>query len=313
MSEWLNSKESNTYPPYRFKLVNPETAQFVNLGVDSEPLEWASGIIELNRRIKVGGVFTSFAVSSLTFIKEGANFVRSIWTEKEFNGKCDLHVYWFKNSTRDYVEFPSSFALNFATCKPKKKIGKNAIGLNIEAINSDVLTKLDNRSDTDVDVTKTTTIGGVDIIDYGESGAGFTYQDLRKNINFPAYTIINSTQSRLPSSADGSTLPRLSGQISYCSVPVRTVLSDFDEIGDVVHVTRKTSLADVNSIFDTALVDYSFTFSYSVTVNVTDKHSVNPWTLKLIETDSLGAIVNENVFDSFGTIKQNYFYLEAVL
>jgi len=55
MSEWLNSKESNTYPPYRFKLVNPETAQFVNLGVDSEPLEWASGIIELNRRIKVGG------------------------------------------------------------------------------------------------------------------------------------------------------------------------------------------------------------------------------------------------------------------
>ena len=94
-NSFIAEKASNTPEKYRFKLFNPDTNQEQTLRVP--PIKWESGTIQIDRDIDVGGVFVSFVVDSLTFIKEGAKFLRDIWNEKEINGRCDLIVSYLKS------------------------------------------------------------------------------------------------------------------------------------------------------------------------------------------------------------------------
>lgn len=155
---FIHDKASNTLPKYRFQLFNPESNELITLR--TAPIEWKEGTIEIKRDIKIGGVFTSFVVSSLTFIKEGRDFLNKIWNEKEFNGQCELIVSWFKYSTRTYQEMPTRFGLNFATAKPRVKVGKFGIGFLIDAQKSSILVKLENRRNKEVDITKNVSLGG---------------------------------------------------------------------------------------------------------------------------------------------------------
>ena len=163
---------SNTPPIYRFRL---ESA-LGNVNLRTPPVEWEEGILEFNRRLDVGGVFSMFNVDSLTFIKEGAGLLKKLWNEKEMNAECTLRIYYLKKSTLVYTEFPTSFSLLFTTYKIVK-LGKNAIGVSINAEHSGSLVKFDNRRGTDVDITKTTSIGGYTIDDYA---------DLLKRVQIPA-------------------------------------------------------------------------------------------------------------------------------
>ena len=88
MDSEILAKQSNTPPMYKFKLIELFDGAYSNnvITLQTEPIGWNSGVIEISRNIKVGGVFTSFTVDSLTFIKEGAKFVRDIFNRREING-----------------------------------------------------------------------------------------------------------------------------------------------------------------------------------------------------------------------------------
>jgi len=70
----IHDNASNTPEPYRFSLLNTKSNELIVL--DTPPLEWASGVVQVNRDIAIGGVFTSFQVDTLTFVQEGGKFLR---------------------------------------------------------------------------------------------------------------------------------------------------------------------------------------------------------------------------------------------
>lgn len=153
---------SNTPRLYKFVLVNTETDEQITLR--HSPLEWADATIELNRKLEVGGIFTLFTASSLTFIKEGRWFLERIFDEKEINGQAELRIFRY-NKQHQYEEMPNRFALLFNTYK-RVKVGGASIGANFAVERSSFLTKLENRKKVKVDITKKVSVGGFEIIDY---------------------------------------------------------------------------------------------------------------------------------------------------
>lgn len=284
---------ANTLPKYRFKLVNPLTSESCIL--TTEPVEWESGTLEIERWIEVGGVFSKFSTGSLIFIKEGAKFIRDIWEEKEINGQCDLHIYWFKQSTRSYVEFPSSFALNFSTIKPRVKVGNISIGVGIEAINGNTMTKLKNRGKTVVDITKLVTSGGFTVLDYGEG----IIHPLPKNINIPALSEFN-TAGWNEYSGLTSFMLGLSSQNSFTSVPLNITYSEFAEAQYVGYVTRATSLSSLTPILRAVSGAMDLRVLANISVNVLENYTQDYWTVKFIATDNAYAITGEVEICVFG-------------
>lgn len=259
-SSFIYNRLSNTPQKYRFQLFNPDTNELLTLR--SAPIEWKEGIIEVKRDIHIGGVFTSFTVSSLTFIKDGFEFLNRIWSEKEINGQCELIVSWFKTSTRNYVEMPTRFGLNFATCKPRVKVGKFAVGFLIEAQKSSILVKLENRKDKTVDLTKLNSLGGFPIADYTA---------LKKEIVIPALN------KRFSTTWISSYSPEYSFPITndknrniYTQFQMRFSANEYDaavEVPYLTGITNKNSIAKcINNTIEAGL----YNFYYDVQITVTN-------------------------------------------
>lgn len=149
---------SSTPTRYLFKLMS-DTETVV---CDPEPIEWMSGSFEMKRDLDVAGVFSTYNSDSLTFIGSGALLLRKLFQTQELAAKCTLVVYWWKQSIRDYVEFPSRFDINFNFYEIVK-VGKFNFGVRVKAINNAFQTKIDNRQDVVVDITKLVSIGGITI------------------------------------------------------------------------------------------------------------------------------------------------------
>jgi hypothetical protein len=144
---WPEDIQSNTPAKYLFKLVSATETVICN----PEPLEWSSGSLTIKRDLENGGVFISFACDSLTFVGNGAELLKKLFTNAELNAQCTLIIYWWKSSTRAYVEFPTRFDINFNFYETVK-IGKFNFGIRVKAVNNSVQTKFDNRHDIDIDI-----------------------------------------------------------------------------------------------------------------------------------------------------------------
>lgn len=257
----VSLNQANSPARYRFQLYNPKAEETKTL--IHEPLEWKEGTIEINRNLDVGGVFTNFTTDSLTFIKEGAEFLRDIWDNREVNGKCILIVSWFKFSTHSYVEMPSRFSLNFATAKPYVKIGNTSIGFEIEAVKEDILVKLDNRKSTNVDITKIKSVGGTDIIPYSVN--------LPKNVNFPAIDFKYQTiwSGYYPSGSND--IENNGSNVIYTEFNMKFAANEFNsEASEIDYQTYITNYAQVASFFE-ASEDREISFRYNVQIQVTNR------------------------------------------
>jgi len=294
---------SNTLPMLRFKLINPDTEQFIILR--HEPIEWADGQLELNRIIEVGGVFTSFLVDSLTFIKEGASFVRNIFNEKEINGRCNLEIAWFKLSTRTYINFPTTFSLNFATIKPNVKIGKNTIGLSVEAINSSEQTKFDNRRKTKVDLTKTIINNSGDVVGISVGGVEIIpYQNLSKDINMPAFNI-NVYANWVDNVVTEKQIENNESNIIYTNFQMALGSTDYVETKDVSYATNITNINSIANFYEGATGDVTLDFTYEVEVKVTNRKggfldAKDVYRFRVEEIEPGGTIVQTFDIASFG-------------
>lgn len=273
---------SATPTKYLFKLISGSQT----IVCDPEPLEWASGQLIINRDLSVGGVFSTFQGSSLTFIGNGAKLLRSLWEAYEFNAECTLVIYYFKNSTREYVEFPSRFKVDFNMYEIVK-VGKFAFGVRIKAVNSSLQTKLDSRKDVDVNLNKLVSIGEVP----------FTNWTPNKNtVNYSA-TNVHLISHLWKNSLDGWDLPRKPGAISYCSVPVDLKDSYFTEGRSVVYTSKQTDITRVNSFFKSADFDYTFNLTYRFVIDVISDNVNDQWEMHLLETKTINGIdvvQNEN-------------------
>lgn len=286
MSEWENSLVSDTPPLYKFELVNTETSESVILPPDEPPIEWADGIIEFNRILDVGGVFTSFSISSLTFIKQGAKFLRDIESDKKINGKAELIISWWKKSTRAYQEFPSRLALNFSQAKPRVKVGQTAIGFNIPAINSSTLTKFDNRKKVKIDITKLFSIGGYNIVDY---------TDLKKDFRFGE---INSYRVAGWGGSgefnDGTT-------DVFLSLPTLITLSDFAEAKSrgVGEITNFKDFSTFVESTEDRTIDISIETDYQWVVSSSISSFNYKGTFRFVHVNLAGSVLSNIEISSF--------------
>jgi len=279
---------SNTPSDYLFKLVSTSGELICN----PEPLDWNSGTLEFKRDLNVGGVFSSFQLDSLTFVGNSAKLLKELWEADEFNAKCDLVVYYFDNQTREYIEFPSRFNINFNFYETVK-VGKFAFGIKVKAINSSTQTKLDNRDDISIDISKLVSIGGFNIVDYDV----LTGTPLKKYLNYDAVNEFNFASLKKDGSYD---LPRKPGFVSYTSIPLDVLLSDFTETQAVPYVTQTEVLLAVEPFFNAALFNYDILIEWQTIVDVIDTHEGNPWGITIIESTPLGVIVAQYDLLSFG-------------
>lgn len=258
---FIYDKTSSTLPKYRFQLFNPDTNELLTLR--TAPIEWKDGVIEIKRDINIGGVFTSFTVSSLTFIKEGRKFLNDIWEEKEINGQCELIVSWFKTSTRTYQEMPTRFGLNFATCKPRVKVGKFGIGFLIEAQKSSILVKLENRRNKEVDITKTVSLGGYQIAN--------SDWNLPKRINFESINsrFIANWVSGYPVEENYPIANNKNYQI-FTQFEMIFRANDFNEAVPVNYVTNIQNRNSIKKCFGDSAETRQLTIYYDVVISVTN-------------------------------------------
>lgn len=320
-NSFIAEKASNTPEKYRFKLFNPDTNQEQTLRVP--PIEWESGTIQLDRDIDVGGVFVSFVVDSLTFIKEGAKFLRDIWNEKEINGRCDLIVSYLKLPQMEYQEMPSRFSLNFATCKPYVKVGNQSIGFLIEATKSDILVKLENRRDKDIDISKRyitvdsegnnkeyiKTIGGAELLPYSES----PYLPLKKNIAFDSIDVDFNTVF-VGNYTNSGRINNNDDYWIYTQFDMQFSANDITECQEVSYKTDIRNINDIVNCLENSQEDKEIVFSYDLVVEVTNRkggifnpRNVYAFFLEVIDSDN--NIISSERVEDIGKFK-NYYFLK---
>lgn len=291
---------SNTPEKYRFRLLNTESNQEITL--KDPPIGWESGVIQIDRDIEIGGVFTSFQVSSLTFIKEGAAFLNTIWNEKEFNGKCDLIIEWFKFSIRDYVEMPSRFSLNFATAKLKVKVGNQSIGFLIEAKKEDILVKLENRRDKDVDISKIYFYpnGKSYIKTIGEAELK-PYSDLKQIIKFPE-THDNFQTIWVSDYTNSGNINNNKDHEIFTEFNTVFSANEFNESQEIDYQTDLINVNSVANLFNNSEEDREVVFYWHIAIEVTNRkggifNPQNVYAIILEVVDGNAVIYTERVID----------------
>ena len=302
---FLQEHASNTPAPYRFELFNPDTTESVIL--KTEPLEWATGVTEIRRDLKIAGIFTEFVVDSLTFVNEGANFIRNIWNDKEYNGACELIISWWKFTTQNYVEMPSRYALNFATIKPRVKVGNMGIGVNVETVKKSELVKLENRRKKEVDLTKLKSVGGADIIDY---------TSLKKNLNFPSFDILEMSEWVRSLSATQE-IENYDGYFIYTQFQMLLSSAEYVEAKEVLFETSITNINQIDDFFENVIEDRTVNFFYSITVNVSNRKGniFNPQDVYTIFLEELsgGVVAEQTNLGEFGGHKGQFSFTGTIV
>jgi len=263
-----------------------------------EPLEWASGSLEIKRDLDSGGIFSTYQSDSLTFIGNGAEMLRTLFEAYEVNAKCTLVVYWWKNSTRSYVEFPTRYDVNFNFYE-KVKVGRFFFGVKIKAVNSSVQTKLDNRKDVDIDITKLVSVGDFQIMEYA---------DLKKGLHYSATNNFYFAELKKDYGIHGVLLNTVDDKDTYTSLPLDKRKSDFTEVQSVSYLTGVSNIKNVPAFFAPALYDYAeLDIYYHFIFNVTQRHIGSfPWKIQILECAPNGEIVTIYDIAGFGGTNQRY-------
>ena len=188
----FNNIQSNTPEKYKYVL-DTNNGTFV---LKNAPIGWDASFIELNRDMLFGGLFlegitTNYDIPDPTYVKDGYHalfgrwngstkqWTKGLYLENKLFARAELKIYYLDRNTLQYVQFPTSFEHDFNTLKTVK-IGKGVNGVQIKVLPTGFVAKLMKRKDIPVDLTRTESLGGYQIVDY---------VDLKKNINFPEIKI----------------------------------------------------------------------------------------------------------------------------
>ncbi len=156
--DWTRNGTS-TPSKYRFVLSFVLHSEIGNLELKHAPLEWKEIELLLKRDLETHGVYITAVVNSLTFIKEGKNLLQDLYASKGVFSICNLFIYYLDHATRTYVSMPSSYKLDFNTYK-LVNLTKTTNGITISALPTDIISKFQQRKNTEVDLNKLFNIDG---------------------------------------------------------------------------------------------------------------------------------------------------------
>jgi len=193
----FNNISSNTLEKYKYVL-DTSNGTFI---LKNAPIGWDASFIELNRDMLFNGLFlegitTNYDIPDPTYVKDGFHalygrwngatkeWTKGLYLENKLFARAELKIYYLDRTTLQYVQFPTSFEHDFNTLKTVK-LGRGTNGVQIKVLPTGFVAKLMKRKNIPVDLTRTESLGGYQIIDY---------VDLKKNINFPEIKINYSSK-----------------------------------------------------------------------------------------------------------------------
>ena len=246
---------NNTPPKFQFK-IDGSTGNFI---LETAPLEWASVKLNFSRNMFYMGVFTEAMFDGLTFIEDGKNVLKGIFDSYGVFGKANLSIKYFDYNTRTYKAFPTTYKLDFNTYK-FAAVGSPAVNaVKINALPTDINSKLFQRDKTKVDITKRISIDGFQaaLIDQWAS--------LRKVFEFPE---INSYYTALHTWLLGGTASASGTAEVFAYFGLTLINSDFAE-SQSISFFAGSALNKTEAVLRESLQDRIVTVTGSIKINIT--------------------------------------------
>ena len=229
MIDW--TRYGTTTPSkYRFTLSYILHSENGVLELKHAPLEWADMDLLLKRDPVTHGVYISAVVSSLTFVKEGKQLLQDLYASKNVFSQCDLFIYYLDHTKREYVSMPTSYKLDFNTYQVVN-VSKSTNGVRINCLETDMVSKFQQRKDTEVNLNNLTGLSGFSIT---------PYTALKKNVNIGAISQYNAANY---ANSDVNNYLLKSSEIGadtteYIYTPMTFSYSDFFESVNVFYAVR---------------------------------------------------------------------------
>lgn len=274
------AKHTSTTPdPFKFVL----KSKGVSVTCNESPMGWDDGVMELNRRMDDGaGVVQTFVVENLTFIGNGAKFIKDEFEKYEGNTEMTLTVYELRPLSMDYVPFVNTYKLVFNSPYKTVKVGEFNIGVNIGLISSGAVAKYDDRKSVKLDLTKRESLGEMELTPFKEITG---YPALFKLRIQAMSEFLNAKLSQSARFFDDSMFKFLS---TYNSLPIQNAVSDFEEVQGTLQFYRGLSTTtNIPYIFKNSKNARNLVMSFVIRVNVTNAKTVGdvPYELFLEKFD----------------------------
>lgn len=272
----MTIKQSYTPPKYRHTLI----ADGNMLRLETPPTNWKDGEFAFNRDLDIGGIFPEYNVDSLTFIKEGRQFLNTLFENYWSNASCEYLQEWFDPEINDYVEFPSRFKIEFKDWSDNPIGGE--LGLTVPVTKQGLISTFQVRRNQIVDATKTVAINGYNIIDY---------VDLLKNVNIPAI------YSFFQGNFTGNYNIRFSGQNSILGLE-NIIVNDFQS-GELSETVDGSVISVDNAFFNDSSNDKGLNLNGNITVTL--NNAVNRPTISIIaqKYNASGILIEELILVSY--------------
>ncbi|TRZ51256.1 hypothetical protein D4R99_04605, partial [bacterium] len=247
---------TTTPSKYRFVLSFVLRSEIGNLELKNAPLEWKDIQLLLKRDPETHGVYITAVVNSLTFIKEGKNLLEELYASKGVFSICNLFIYYLDHSTRLYVGMPTSYKLDFNTYK-LINLTKSTNGVQINALEDDLISKFQQRKNTVVDLNKLVNIAG---------GVITPYPALLKTLALPEINIYKTvTFQRELLFIDEIDL---TGNGEYFMYPTQTLItSDFPEARNVIFA-NKSDYDKLSGIFVASVAEVTFLITGTISLSI---------------------------------------------
>jgi len=147
-------------PYYRYTLYNTTAGTKI---LDYAPQEWASDQAFWERSLTYWGIFRSFSSKELTFIKDSATYLKSVFDTDGTEAICTFQVEYYDTSIYQYV-IQYSGIVDFSTYK--YGVTNEGTYIKIQIIDNSFTNTVKTRETTDVNIRKLTDINGNAIIPY---------------------------------------------------------------------------------------------------------------------------------------------------
>ena len=220
------------------------------------PINWADASISLSRDLELAGITAEYIVDSVIFIKDGYRYLRDLFDQRGLFSECNLLVYYYDYTTRTYVEFPTSFRLDFNTYR-EVKTGRSRNTVNINALPVSLVAKFNTRKKIKVNLNNSTTLDGTELVIKDH------WLALKKSLNFDdinSYRYLDQSSSTSTGNFDVS-------DTDTFLIPFTTNKSDFDESTQIIFAKNAT-LDETSAFFRDSTEDRSIDIDISIVVSV---------------------------------------------
>ena len=164
----INNRGNKTF---RFTLQEASEGLLV---LKHAPDGWDKAETTYARHELYGSVMRNTSTNELTFYKEGKQFIQNVYENRGIDANITFTVEKYNRTTYVYDSYPSANKIDLSEYEVDE------ISVIVQLIDTQFKEKVINRETSEVDILKTTSIGGLEVTDFGTS-----------TITFPSTVIYN--------------------------------------------------------------------------------------------------------------------------